>query len=126
MSESWRVFRPPKPTTQNTTINHVSTTHLPSIHHTKTPKNPHITKQNAPPPRQKKSRKNTPAILPLKLDLRQTPRHGLRDQTHASSLRRRSHHRSRPPHSPQLRQLHRPLHPPRRAGTGQTRIPHHR
>jgi len=44
-------------------------------------------------------------------------------QTHQHPLRRRSHHRTRPSHRTQLRQLHRPLHPPRRPGADQNRIP---
>jgi hypothetical protein len=63
--KSWRIFRPPEINHQFTTFYHASTTHLPSIHHTKTRKNPHITEQNRPLPRQKKIPLNTPAILPV-------------------------------------------------------------
>src|SRR5438270_230680 len=48
---------------------------------------------------------------------------GLSDQNHYRPLRCRSHHSPRPPHRPQLRQLHRPLHPPRRSGADQSRVP---
>src|ERR1700761_5381885 len=114
----WHIFRPQKTDCQNTTFTTQTTTFSPQIHHTKTSKNPHIPKQNHPSPPQIKKPQTPPAILPAD---------GLLDHAEARplphSLRSRSHHCPRPPHRPQLRQLHRPLHPPRRSGADQGRVP---
>src|SRR5438270_4513912 len=78
-------------------------------------KSPHHQNQNQAAP--------NPRIATFITDCYSFSTDGLRDQNHQRPFCRRSHHSPRPSHRPQLRQLHRPLHPPRRSGADQSRVP---